>query len=72
MCSQPAQKVVDAGRRAPLHCSAGFDSFLKGLQLAPLPDERDLLEVSIKVPTQGGQETKTRIALEFFVKQSGV
>jgi hypothetical protein len=58
-----------------------------------LPDGRDLLEVSIKVPTaqasaasaafdsflkglqlkpQGGQETKTRIALEFFVKQSGV
>ena len=58
-----------------------------------LPDHRDLLEVSIKVPTaqaaaasaafdsflkglhlqpQGGQETKTRIALEFFVKQVGV
>ena len=58
-----------------------------------LPDGRDLLEVSIKVPTaqaasasagfdsflkglhlqpQGGQETKTRIALEFFVKQVGV
>lgn len=58
-----------------------------------LPDGRDLLEVSIKVPTaqaaaasaafdsflkglqlkpQGGQETKTRIALEFFVKLSGV
>jgi hypothetical protein len=36
--------------------SAGFDSFLKELQLAP----------------QGGQETKTRIALEFFAKQSGV
>jgi len=39
-----------------LSASAGFDSFLKGLQLAP----------------QGGQETKTRIALEFFVRQSGV
>jgi hypothetical protein len=58
-----------------------------------LPDGRDLLEVSIKVPTvqapaasaafdaflkglhlrpQGGQETKTRVALEFFVKQAGV
>ena len=58
-----------------------------------LPDGRDLLEVSIKVPTaqapaasaafdaflkglhlkpQGGQETKTRVALEFFVKQVGV
>jgi hypothetical protein len=58
-----------------------------------LPDKRDLLEVSIKVPTaqasvasaafdsflkglqlkpQGGQETKTRIALEFFVKRAGV
>ena len=58
-----------------------------------LPDGRDLLEVSIKVPTaqaaaasaafdsflkglhlkpQGGQETKTRIALEFFAKQLGV
>jgi hypothetical protein len=55
-----------------------------------LDDGRDLLELSIKVPTaqasaasaafdaflrgldlkpQGGQETKTRIALEFFVKQ---
>ena len=58
-----------------------------------LPNGRDLLEVSIKVPTaqapaasaafdrflkglglepKGGQETKTRIALEFFVKQAGV
>jgi hypothetical protein len=58
-----------------------------------LPDGRDLLEVSIKIPTpqaatasaafdtflrgldlkpQGGQETKTRIALEFFVKQAAV
>lgn len=58
-----------------------------------LPDRRDLLEVSIKVPAaqsvaaagafdsflkglrlkpQGGQETKTRIALEFFVKVAGV
>jgi hypothetical protein len=58
-----------------------------------LPNRRDLLEVSIKVPTaqaaaasaafdsflkglrlkpQGGQETKTRIALEFFVKVAGV
>jgi hypothetical protein len=58
-----------------------------------LPDGRDLLEVSIKVPTaqapaasaafdsflktlhlkpQGGQETKTRIALQFFVKQLAV
>jgi hypothetical protein len=58
-----------------------------------LPNGRDLLEVSIKVPTaqaataaaafdsflkglnlkpQGGQETKTRIALEFFAKQVGV
>ena len=58
-----------------------------------LPDGRDLLEVSIKVPTaqaaaasaafdsflkqlklnpQGGQETKTRIALEFFVKLAAV
>jgi hypothetical protein len=58
-----------------------------------LPDGRDLLEVSIKVPTaqaaaasaafdsflkhlklkpQGGQETKTRIALEFFVKLATV
>jgi len=58
-----------------------------------LPDGRDLLEVSIKVPTaqaaaaaaafdsflkqlklkpQGGQETKTRIALEFFVEQAPV
>ena len=58
-----------------------------------LPDGRDLLEVSIKVPTvqapaasaafdaflkglqlkpQGGQETKTRVALEFFVKQAAV
>jgi hypothetical protein len=55
-----------------------------------LPDGRDLLELSIKVPTaqaaaasgafdgflkglrlkpEGGQETKTRIALEFFVKK---
>lgn len=54
-----------------------------------LPNRRDLLEVSIKVPTaqaasasaafhsflkglrlepRGGQETKTRVALEFFVK----
>jgi len=33
--------------------SAAFDEFLKGLHLKP----------------QGGQETKTRIALEFFVKQ---
>jgi hypothetical protein len=58
-----------------------------------LPDGRDLLEVSIKIPTvqaatasaafdtflkgldlkpQGGQETKTRIALEFFVKRAAV
>lgn len=58
-----------------------------------LPDGRDLLELSIKVPTaqaaaasaafdsflkrlrltpQGGQETKTRIALEFFVKLADV
>lgn len=58
-----------------------------------LPDGRDLVEVSIKVPTaqaaaasaafdtflkglslkpQGGQETKTRVALEFFVKQAAV
>jgi hypothetical protein len=58
-----------------------------------LPDGRDLLEVSIKVPTaqaaaasaafdrflrglrlkpQGGQETKTRVALQFFVKLAGV
>ena len=58
-----------------------------------LPDGRDLLEVSIKVPTvqapaasaafdaflkglqlqpQGGQETKTRVALDFFVKQAAV
>jgi hypothetical protein len=58
-----------------------------------LPDGRDLLEVSIKVPTaqapaasaafdrflkglglkpEGGQETKTRVALEFFVKRAGV
>jgi uncharacterized protein YjbK len=36
--------------------SAAFDEFLKGLHLKP----------------QGGQETKTRIALEFFVKQSTV
>src|SRR5262245_56988380 len=33
--------------------SAAFDAFLRGLHLKP----------------QGGQETKTRIALEFFVKQ---
>ena len=58
-----------------------------------LPDDRDLLEVSIKVPAaqaatasaafdtflrelklkpQGGQETKTRVALEFFAKAAGV
>ena len=58
-----------------------------------LPDRRDLLEVSIKVPTaqaaaasaafdsflkelklqpRGGQETKTRVALEFFVKLAAV
>ncbi len=58
-----------------------------------LPDGRDLLEVSIKVPTaqaatasaafdtflkgldlkpQGGQETKTRMALEFFARQAAV
>ena len=58
-----------------------------------LPNERDLLEVSIKVPAaqaaaasaafdsflrglelkpQGGQETKTRVALEFFTKAAGV
>jgi hypothetical protein len=36
--------------------SAAFDTFLKGLQLKP----------------QSGQETKTRIALEFFAKQSVV
>jgi hypothetical protein len=56
-----------------------------------LPNGRDLLEVSIKVPTaqaaaaaaafdrfltdlclepEGGQETKTRVALEFFVKKT--
>jgi hypothetical protein len=33
--------------------SAAFDDFLKGLHLKP----------------QGGQETKTRVALEFFSKQ---
>ena len=58
-----------------------------------LPNQHDLLELSIKVPTaqasvasvafdkflkglhlkpQGGQETKTRVALEFFVKQAAV
>jgi hypothetical protein len=58
-----------------------------------LPNRRDLLEVSIKVPSaqagaasaafhsfleglklqpRGGQETKTRVALEFFVNQLGV
>jgi hypothetical protein len=58
-----------------------------------LPDGRDLLEVSIRVPTaqtaaasaafdrfltglglrpETGQETKTRVALEFFAKQAAV